>query len=120
MEEFINTTKALSDKNRLRAIMALASGELCICQIIQLLGLAPSTVSKHMTILHRAGLTETRKDGHWIYHRLALGKRRSLARAALEFTKKSLTGKDQIHKDALRLLSIRQANRTECSSRYRN
>jgi ArsR family transcriptional regulator, arsenate/arsenite/antimonite-responsive transcriptional repressor len=44
---------------------------LCLSQIIELLGLAPSTVSKHMAILHQAGLAETRKDGRWIYYRLA-------------------------------------------------
>jgi len=51
--------------------MMLSGGELCACQIIEMLGLAPSTVSKHMSILRQAGLVETRKEGRWIYYRLA-------------------------------------------------
>lgn len=71
MFEVLNITKALSDENRVRALMMLAGGELCVCQIIEMLGLAPSTVSKHMSILRLAGLVETRKEGRWIYYRLA-------------------------------------------------
>jgi len=41
LEEFLSLTKALSDDNRIRATAALQAGELCVCQIIELLGLAP-------------------------------------------------------------------------------
>ncbi len=70
IEEFTNITKALSDQHRVRAFMALLRGELCVCQIIELLSLAPSTVSKHMSILKTAGLVESRKDSRWVYYRL--------------------------------------------------
>ena len=71
MDGFIAVTKALSDTNRVRALMALRKGELCVCQIIELLGLAPSTVSKHMSVLKQAGLVDSRKDSRWVYYRLA-------------------------------------------------
>ena len=71
MKEFLSITKAMGDESRLRALLALAGGELCLCQIIELLGLAPSTVSKHMAVLHHAGLVETRKQGRWIFYSLA-------------------------------------------------
>lgn len=71
MRNIINITKALSDESRVRALMALRSGELCLCQLIEMLRLAPSTVSKHMAILYQAGLVETRKEGRWNYYRLA-------------------------------------------------
>ena len=70
MKVFIAITKALSDSHRVRALAALHGGELCVCQIIELLELAPSTVSKHMAILKQADLVESRKDGRWIYYRL--------------------------------------------------
>jgi len=70
MKVFIAITKALSDTHRVRALVALRNGELCVCQIIELLNLAPSTVSKHMSILKQADLVESRKDGRWIYYRL--------------------------------------------------
>jgi len=68
--EVVKVAGALSDPHRLRAFMALRKGELCACQIIELLKLAPSTVSKHMSVLRQAGLVVGRKEGRWMYYRL--------------------------------------------------
>ena len=70
MRNIIGITKALSDENRVRALMMLCQGELCVCQLIEMLRLAPSTVSKHMSILYQAGLVDARKEGRWNYYRL--------------------------------------------------
>ena len=50
--------------------LALRQKEFCLCQIIELVGLAPSTVSKHMSILKQSRLVNSRKDGRWMYYRL--------------------------------------------------
>lgn len=71
MRKTLNITKAVSDETRVRALMMLEGGELCVCQIIETLGLAPSTISKHMSILKQADLVESRKCGRWIHYRLA-------------------------------------------------
>ena len=71
MRDFMAVTKALADENRVRILLALRHGELCVCQIVELLGLATSTISKHMSILKQAYLVDSRKDGRWIYYRLA-------------------------------------------------
>jgi DNA-binding transcriptional ArsR family regulator len=63
--------KAIGDENRLRALLACSEQELCVCQITELLQLAPSTVSKHMSILRQADLVDSRKEGRWIYYRLS-------------------------------------------------
>jgi len=65
--------KAVSDSNRIRAINALRLQPLCVCQIVELLGLAPSTVSKHMSLLAEAGLVGSEKRGRWVYYHLAEG-----------------------------------------------
>ena len=70
MNEFTAVAKALSDSHRVRAVMALRKGELCVCQITELLGLAPSTISKHMSVLKSAGVVDSRKVGRWVYYRL--------------------------------------------------
>jgi DNA-binding transcriptional ArsR family regulator len=49
----------------------LRSGELCVCQITEVVGLAPSTVSAHLKELKQAGLVTERKDGRWVYFSLA-------------------------------------------------
>jgi DNA-binding transcriptional ArsR family regulator len=70
LKSLLAVTKALADPNRVRALAALQSGELCICQIIAMLKLAPSTISKHMSLLKQAGLVQSRKEGRWVYYRL--------------------------------------------------
>lgn len=62
--------KAVSDPQRIRILMMLGRGELCVCQIVKILELAPSTVSKHLSILTAADLVVSRKDGRWAYYRL--------------------------------------------------
>ncbi len=68
---FMAVARALADESRVRILLALEEGELCVCQIIELLDLAPSTISKHMALLKQARLVRSRKDGRWIYYRLA-------------------------------------------------
>lgn len=72
MRNLLAITKSLSDTNRVRILCALRErGELCVCQLQELLALAPSTTSKHLSLLAAAGLIEARREGRWAYYRLA-------------------------------------------------
>ncbi|MHC9545023.1 MAG: ArsR/SmtB family transcription factor [Vulcanimicrobiota bacterium] len=72
MQETLSITKALADGNRLRILIALTKiDELCVCQITEMLELAPATVSRHMSILQNARLVKSRKDSRWVYYRLS-------------------------------------------------
>ncbi len=106
MLNFLSITKALGDESRLRVIMALEGRELCVCQITELLGLAPSTVSKHMAILAQARLVENRKDGRWRYYRQAGDKAPSEVREAISWVRRSLLTADGIQQDAVKLEKI--------------
>ena len=99
MKDMLSITKALADESRLRALMVLRHGELCVCQIIELLGLAPSTVSKHMSLLRQAGLVISRKEGRWIHYRLAGREASAAAREALTFVTRQLADVPQVHQD---------------------
>lgn len=68
MKSILLITNALAEESRLRIVAGLRQGDLCVCQIAELLGLAQSTVSKHMFILKTAGLVESRREGKWIYY----------------------------------------------------
>ena len=61
--------RALGGEGRIRALLALSGKEMCACHITALLRLAPSTVSKHMAILRRAGLVTSRRSGRWMHYR---------------------------------------------------
>ena len=62
--------KALSDKNRIRIVKMLQKKSLCVCEIKDVLKLATSTVSKHLSILREAGLIVDWKDGKWINYKI--------------------------------------------------
>ena len=67
LESSVAAARALGHPARLRTIAMLRSGELCVCQITEVLKLAPSTVSAHLKDLKQAGLVSERKDGKWVY-----------------------------------------------------
>ncbi len=120
MDEFLATMKALSEKNRVRALMALRNGELCVCQMIELLGLAPSTVSSHMTILRRAGLVEIRRDGKWAYYRLNDGPLAACVLKVREIAFECLAADEQAREDARRLSSVREMPLEDLCRHYKN
>ncbi len=121
MTGVLNVTKALADANRLRAIMALDGGELCVCQLIEMLGLAPSTVSKHLSILHQAGLVEARKEGRWMYYRLSGRGAPKTVREAVAWVRRNLNETAQIVQDRRKLAKILSMDReTLCKKQNRN
>ncbi|MCX6894585.1 MAG: metalloregulator ArsR/SmtB family transcription factor [Verrucomicrobia bacterium] len=120
MREFMTLTKALSDPNRVRMLLALRPGELCVCQITELFGLATSTVSKHLSILNQAGLIRSRKTERWVYYRLADKPAPVAVREALDWVRKSLAKTDEAAADAKRLKRIMKMDLAEvCRRRCR-
>lgn len=67
LESSVAAARALGHPARLRTLAMLRSGELCVCQITEVLKLAPSTVSAHLKELKQAGLVSERKEGRWVY-----------------------------------------------------
>ena len=63
--------KALADKNRLRIVALLSSCELCVCHLEAALDAPQPTISRHLSILRSSRLVETRREGSWVYYRLA-------------------------------------------------
>lgn len=113
MREFMNISKALSDATRVRVLMALRHQELCACQITELFGLAPSTMSKHFYLLNQAGLVNTRKEGRWIYYSLPGESASPAAREAIEWINRSLAKEPRILQDARQLKQILQCDPAE-------
>lgn len=62
--------KALSEPNRIRIIKMLQEKTLCVCEITEILRLAASTVSKHLSILKECGLIIDEKDNKWINYKI--------------------------------------------------
>ena len=119
LRQTLSVTKALSDENRLRALVAVKDGELCLCQIIPVLGLSPATVSKHMDTLERAGLVARRRQGKWRYYRLADDAAQPAARA-LTWILEELRGDRRIESDARKIRRVRRRDLVELSACYRS
>ena len=117
MRGFMNITKALADENRVRTLLALRQGELCVCQITELFGLAPSTISKHLSILFQAGLVESRKDGRWIYYQLPGRNAPVVVRKALNWIEKALAANPHVLEDNQKLRRILQQDPAELCKR---
>lgn len=113
----MNITKALADDNRVRTLLALRQGEVCVCQITALFGLAPSTMSKHLSVLSQAGLVDSRKDGRWIYYRLPDKTAPVVVREALDWIEKSMADHPQILKDKAQLRKILKQDPAELCKR---
>jgi ArsR family transcriptional regulator len=72
MKHLAQTLKALSDPIRLRIILLLqAEGELCVCDLMAVLGLPQSTVSRHLAYLKRSCWVDTRREGVWMHYQLS-------------------------------------------------
>ncbi len=103
METTVYTTKALADGNRLRVVAALAEHpELCVCQLTEMLQLAMPTVSRHMSVLQRARLVDSRRDGRWIFYRLS----ETFPPLLLQWIRNALANSAQIAGDRTHLETI--------------
>jgi DNA-binding transcriptional ArsR family regulator len=115
MRDLMAVLKALADENRVRILMALCPKELCVCQIVELLGLAPSTVSKHMAILKQARLVDSRKEGRWMFYRMAEDDAPAEAREMTSLVSRLLADDPEGREDAKRLRQILKIDRDALS-----
>ena len=70
MQDLLLTFKALSDETRLKIILLLKKGELCVCDIAETLEMTQPNISFHLGMLKEAGLIKDKKDGRWTYYAL--------------------------------------------------
>jgi DNA-binding transcriptional ArsR family regulator len=91
--------------------MVLGDQEVCVCQLIELLQLAPSTVSKHMSVLKQAKLVAGNKKGRWMYYRLPGKIAAPIVRRALSWIRQAASADPRIRMDAKRMKKIIGTNR---------
>jgi arsenate reductase/ArsR family transcriptional regulator len=116
LDAAIAATRALGHPARMRTAAMLRSGELCLCQITEVLGLAPSTVSLHIKELKRAGLVNERKNGRWVYFSLADDEH---ARRWIEPAMAAVEGDPELKRDAHRITDLRRLPMADlCSLGY--
>ncbi len=108
MREFIKVMKALSDPNRVKMVKLLQRRVMCVCEIQNALGLAQSTVSKHLKILEEAGLITYLKEGPWVNYRLSDGGRNPYVSSMLGNLRHWLEDNAEVEALVARLSGIRR------------
>lgn len=66
MKDTIKLMKVLSDETRMRIINILYYSDLYVCEIVEILKLPQSSISRHLTIIKNAGVIEDMKEGSWV------------------------------------------------------
>lgn len=69
--DIVQMLKALGDENRIRILNLLKDGELCVCEIEQVLGITQSNASRHLTKLSMLKLVTYEKKAQWVYYKLS-------------------------------------------------
>ena len=62
---------ALGDGTRLKMLKLIADEELCSCEVMAALELTQPTTSHHLGILERAGLLTSKRNGKWVFYKIA-------------------------------------------------
>jgi ArsR family transcriptional regulator, arsenate/arsenite/antimonite-responsive transcriptional repressor len=101
--------KALSDETRLRILCLLLEGELCVCDLMAVLQLPQSTVSRHLSYLKNSGLVDDRRCGVWMYYSL-IATGTDLQRGLVAYLRTVLPSQVVAVTDRLRLKELSRNN----------
>lgn len=106
MKQLELALKAVADPTRTRILKLLETRPLCVCQVQSVLGLAPSTISKHLSLLRHAGLVEDRRDGKWIEYALVRRSHNPHAPGVLALLRRELGDDPVLETDLARLREV--------------
>ncbi len=109
MTDVVNVFKSMSDGTRLRILNILIERECCVCEVMQVLGISQPSASRHLAILHEAGLLKAKKEGIWMYYAVDWDSMPLYAKNAVEAVKLALADKSEAIHDLDKLKrTIRQ------------
>lgn len=114
MRQLTKIFKALSDSNRLRILKMLEVRPLCVCEITEVLQLATSTVSKHLSLLREADLIVDSKQGKWVNYQINHSTENNYARQLLPMLQDWLPNDTMVKKDQEKVQTVNR--NTICGS----
>ena len=107
MNQLAQLFKALSEETRLRIIMLLTYGELCVCDLMVVLDEPQSKVSRHLAYLKHSGMTNSKRVGVWMHYWLNDSENR-ICKSLIDFLKEHLSHLPQFRGDMERLLELKK------------
>jgi len=98
--------KALGDPVRIQVVRMLAlNGEMCVCKVMEELGMTQSAVSHHLAALKNAGIIRPRREMQWIHYSL---NREVLDGEAISFLREVLKDLDAAPSDREQVCTLRK------------
>jgi ArsR family transcriptional regulator, arsenate/arsenite/antimonite-responsive transcriptional repressor len=110
--EIVQIFKALADETRIRMLNLLNYGELCVCDIEEVLGIQQSNASRHLNKLKLSGIIDSEKKCQWVYYRL--NEDIFIKFPFLTSIIKDEIGKINVCKDDISLLKKRKTSGSSC------
>ena len=107
MEELAQLYKALSDETRIRIMLLLLRGELCVCDIQAVLDEPQSKISRHLAYLKHSGLLRSKRVGVWM-HYLIKESADETCKAQLAFMEERLSKLPQYQEDREKLREFQE------------
>ena len=107
MNQLVQFFRALSEETRLRIVMLLTRGELCVCDVMVVLDEPQSKVSRHLAYLKHSGITDSKRVGVWMHYRLK-DSQNGIYRAQIQFLKEQLSGLPRFREDMEKLLELKK------------
>ncbi len=112
MDRLVQYFRSLSEKIRLRIIMLLTHGELCVCDIMDVLEEPQSKVSRHLSYLKHSGLITSKRVGVWIHYMLNEPNDETLD-AQIKFMRESLSHLPAFKEDIAKMEILKEQKRCE-------
>ncbi len=112
MKETTQLFKALSDEIRLRIMVLLTHGELCVCDLMEIMGLPQSTVSRHLATLRQSKLVVDRRQGVWIFYRITKSSE-PVYGELLDILSENMGHMEQIQADQEKLQALQQRKKPD-------
>lgn len=107
MEQLVQFFKALSEETRLRIFFLLTQGELCVCDLMEVLREPQSKVSRHLAYLKHSGITESKRVGVWMHYYLK-DFQSGVFKAQIDFLKEKLSEMPQFQLDRQKLIELKK------------
>jgi len=118
MEQLVQFFKALSDETRLRIMMLLTQGELCVCDLMFVLDEPQSKVSRHLAYLKYSGLTKSKRAGVWMHYWLK-EPADDIHKVQINFLKEKLTHLPEFRADKEKLLEMKKQGGCKAALKFK-
>ena len=107
IQPMVQCLRAIGDENRLRILMLLRERELCVLEVMGVLGLSQPLVSSHLAVLRHAGLVTARRDGRRMRYALSEEAARGGKHGLVQLVARTVADEEVVAADRARLAECR-------------